>query len=302
MESAFLLCFQKKRNLYSRIIFLQAFWSKAANISRALFGTCVQFSAYFPFSFGDVATNIHYYQFSQVPANMKPIPLPSKSSRKSYGPSALRQLLKLEKDFAQIRERRDISYATIRQATEASASRSRVLRGKEQLIQRLRSFREVLHGFNQDNISLRQSIEDIALQNQSMMHTLELNKLDLVNQKNELESSRSDGRRNLEEQRRMDRELRERRCELVGDLNLIYPINRSKSGRVFVANIWLPPMDQFSSCDDTTLSASLGYTVHLLILLSRITGVPLRYPLKFNCSASSVINMAAARVSDRDRE
>ncbi|XP_055339891.1 UV radiation resistance-associated gene protein-like [Paramacrobiotus metropolitanus] len=238
-----------------------------------------------------------------IPKNFREIPpAPSRTVRRACPVGTLRQLLKLENDYSAIQIRKRDSYALVQESTNDSAQSQMLNRQIELFTQRVVHLKSLLRERRQENCNLSLSVSDLTSLNERVSDTLETSVLDLILHKRNLTTAREELLRSKTECSVLRAGLRSRRCELVSDLKLIYPIHRSPSGRVFVSGIWLPSVDDYVNCDDTTLSASLGYAAHLLVLLSRILNVPLRYPLKFYCSTSSVTNPASARIYDRDRE
>jgi hypothetical protein len=239
----------------------------------------------------------------QIPSSITQLKSdPPRAVRKPYSPAALRQLIKLEKDLAQVRERRKSARLAISERTTGWANRSAVLRQMEVIQQRLQNFRSNLQDLQQSNLALEQSNRDLVFRNCSLSTGLRSNRADLEATHEDANGSLDAIMAGREILREKKSDLRNRQRELVSSIKLVYPINRSPSGRIFVAGIWLPSVDQYANCDDMTLSASLGYAVHLSLLLSKILNVPLRFPLKFFCSMSSIADHISAKLLDRERE
>ena len=226
-------------------------------------------------------------------------PIPQKTLRKPYSPTTLRQLIKLERDLAQVRARRKSAF---RESSTAWSNCSLVQREIETLQQRLMNFRGSLRDLQTANLTLEQSNSDLTSRNQSILQTLHTNRSDLTESHRETDSRTADVEANRATLKKKREALRHRQRELISNIHTIYPIHTSPSGRVFITEIWLPAVDQHANCDDMTLSASLGYAVHLTILLSKILNIPLRYPLKFFCSMSSITDPVSAKLLDRERE
>ncbi len=86
-----------------------------------------------------------------------------------------------------------------------------------------------------------------------------------------------------------------RQLVLVGDLQALYPIEQLASGRYCIRGIEMPPLD-CPQKDEETLCTALGCVVHLLCLLSKYLGTPLRYQMLY-FSSRSMMRDAVAGVS-----
>lgn len=59
-----------------------------------------------------------------------------------------------------------------------------------------------------------------------------------------------------------------------------------------IVNIMLPSTNQYNNYDEQKINVALGYVCHCLVLLCSILNVPLRYPIKFNSSKSTIIDFS----------
>ncbi|OQV17192.1 putative UV radiation resistance associated protein [Hypsibius exemplaris] len=229
-------------------------------------------------------------------------PAPPRTRRKAYSPTSLRQLIKLEKDLSQVQTRRRACRLAVDDGVSSWADRYAVLHQLEIVQQRLQNFRSAVADLRKSNLALDHSNTDLASRNQSITTFLHANQRELDQVRHEISNRLSEIRTNRMTLKARKEELRNRQRELISDIRTVYPIHRSPSGRAFITGIWLPPVDQHANCDDMTLSASLGYAVHLTILLSKILNIPMRYPLKFFCSLSSITDPISAKLLDKERE
>lgn len=84
--------------------------------------------------------------------------------------------------------------------------------------------------------------------------------------------------------------LDSRQIKLLGELQLVYPIVLLESGDYSIHGAELPS-DCHSTAvqrDDEQIATALGYTVHLLLLVSKYFDIALRYQLIF-CASRSLI-------------
>ena len=90
--------------------------------------------------------------------------------------------------------------------------------------------------------------------------------------------------------------LEARQLKLVGELQTIYPIELVRStGRYAIRGLEMPAFD-CPAREEEQLTTALGYLVHLLLLLSKYLGVPLRYQLLY-FSSRSLVKDAVSGVS-----
>lgn len=54
--------------------------------------------------------------------------------------------------------------------------------------------------------------------------------------------------------------------------------------------------------DDETLSVALGYACHLVSMIARFLELPLRYPVNYTGSRSTVNDFTIEKVPEKDRK
>uniref|UniRef100_A0A6G1SPX7 UV radiation resistance-associated gene protein n=1 Tax=Aceria tosichella TaxID=561515 RepID=A0A6G1SPX7_9ACAR len=76
---------------------------------------------------------------------------------------------------------------------------------------------------------------------------------------------------------------------MARDLWDIYPISEFPDRRGYsICDIYLPSSDHLEGHDATMISVAIGYVGHLLLLLSDILDITLRFPLKYYGSKSLI--------------
>ncbi|XP_033759540.1 uncharacterized protein LOC117341787 [Pecten maximus] len=98
-----------------------------------------------------------------------------------------------------------------------------------------------------------------------------------------------------------------RRKQLTGELATnVYPITESKKSEqkcdLCVCGVKLPNSEEFQSQEDMMVSVSLGYVCHMVMMLSDILDIPLRYPMIHNGSRSLIRDHIHTKLSEKDRE
>lgn len=93
-----------------------------------------------------------------------------------------------------------------------------------------------------------------------------------------------------------------RRKQLIRELaTYIYPITEKK-GLYYIANVCLPNSEDFQGKDENMIGVSLGYTCHLLMMISGILDIPLRYNMTHLVSKSVIRDHIHSRLEDKERD
>jgi len=93
-----------------------------------------------------------------------------------------------------------------------------------------------------------------------------------------------------------------RRNQLISQLNDIFVIGDSDGSLPTICYVMLPDAESLKEKDDTDNSVALGWSAHLVTMISNLLGVPLRYPINANGSRSSVTDHVLDKIPDKDRE
>jgi len=93
-----------------------------------------------------------------------------------------------------------------------------------------------------------------------------------------------------------------RRNQLISQLNEIFIIGDSGGTLPTICYVVLPDAESLKEKDDTDNSVALGWSAHLVTMISNLLGVPLRYPINANGSRSSVVDHVLEKIPDKDRE
>ncbi|XP_076875570.1 UV radiation resistance-associated gene protein [Brachyhypopomus gauderio] len=93
------------------------------------------------------------------------------------------------------------------------------------------------------------------------------------------------------------------RCrQLVSELSYIYPINVNQQSDYVICGVRLPNSEDFQAKDDGSVAVALGYTAHLVLMISCFLQIPLRYPIIQRGSRSSVKDTITDKLTDKERE
>ncbi|XP_037604418.1 UV radiation resistance-associated gene protein isoform X2 [Sebastes umbrosus] len=93
------------------------------------------------------------------------------------------------------------------------------------------------------------------------------------------------------------------RCrQLLSELSYIYPIDVANQSDYVICGVKLPNSEDFQARDDGSVAVALGYTSHLVLMISCFLQIPLRYPVIHKGSRSSIKDTITDRLTEKERE
>ncbi|CAN2390618.1 UV radiation [Pristimantis euphronides] len=93
------------------------------------------------------------------------------------------------------------------------------------------------------------------------------------------------------------------RCrQLLSELSYIYPIDALDLKDYFICGVKLPNSEDFQAKDDGSVAVALGYTAHLVSMISFFLQVPLRYPILHKGSRSAIKDNINDKLTEKERE
>uniref|UniRef100_A0A4W4FY33 C2 domain-containing protein n=1 Tax=Electrophorus electricus TaxID=8005 RepID=A0A4W4FY33_ELEEL len=93
------------------------------------------------------------------------------------------------------------------------------------------------------------------------------------------------------------------RCrQLLSELSYIYPIDVNHQSDYVICGVKLPNSEDFQAKDDGSVAVALGYTAHLVLMISCFLQIPLRYPIIQRGSRSSVRDTITDKLMEKERE
>ncbi|XP_029304294.1 UV radiation resistance-associated gene protein [Cottoperca gobio] len=93
------------------------------------------------------------------------------------------------------------------------------------------------------------------------------------------------------------------RCrQLLSELSYIYPIDVANQSDYVICGVKLPNSEDFQAKEDGSVAVALGYTSHLVLMISCFLQIPLRYPVIHKGSRSSIKDTITDRLTEKERE
>ncbi|XP_077597246.1 UV radiation resistance-associated gene protein isoform X2 [Stigmatopora nigra] len=93
------------------------------------------------------------------------------------------------------------------------------------------------------------------------------------------------------------------RCrQLLSELSYIYPISVANVSDYVICGVKLPNSEDFQAKDDGSVAVALGYTAHLVLMISCFLQIPLRYPVIHKGSRSTIKDTITDRLNEKERE
>ncbi|XP_048872936.1 UV radiation resistance-associated gene protein isoform X2 [Brienomyrus brachyistius] len=93
------------------------------------------------------------------------------------------------------------------------------------------------------------------------------------------------------------------RCrQLLSELSYIYPIDVNSQSDFVICGVKLPNSEDFQAKDDGSVAVALGYTAHLVLMISCFLQIPLRYPVIHKGSRSSIKDTITDKLTEKERE
>ncbi|XP_054168942.1 UV radiation resistance-associated protein-like [Oppia nitens] len=125
----------------------------------------------------------------------------------------------------------------------------------------------------------------------------------LKQQKDNLFAKRDKLRQTVDKLLATRNQLQIRRKQIVTDVTTVYsliPFPDGKGG-LSISGVYLPDSEHLDGHDDTMISIAIGYVTHMLILLSRLFDITLRYHMIYYGSNSSIVDHLNDRINESDR-
>ncbi|XP_058041956.1 UV radiation resistance-associated gene protein isoform X2 [Ahaetulla prasina] len=124
----------------------------------------------------------------------------------------------------------------------------------------------------------------------------------LLSDKEPLQELRKECTAKREQFLKTNAQLTIRRRQLLSELSCIYPIDTNDQEDYFICGVKLPNSENFQAKDDGSIAVALGYTAHLVSMISYFLQVPLRYPIIHKGSRSAIKDNINDKLTEKERE
>lgn len=220
----------------------------------------------------------------------------------SYGLSSLYRINTILRAIKQNRATAKRLRLSIQDQLEASKEKSKKLHDHEERLLRVRQLHSELE-WQKNNLQSQRANLECLINDNHIRRTF------LREQNAKIKSDRID----LEEKKKTHNSMREhvvkenaqlwiRRKQLITELaEYIYPITENSKKEFFICDVKLPNAEEIQGHDDTMIAVGLGYTCHMILMLSRILNLPLRYPVEYRGSRSQIQDHIHTKLTDRER-
>ncbi|XP_038051136.1 UV radiation resistance-associated protein-like [Patiria miniata] len=118
----------------------------------------------------------------------------------------------------------------------------------------------------------------------------------------ELKEQNQDYQEKKEQLQKLAAKYTARKTTLLGELSDIYPVVEQANHEYTILGIKLPNAERYSGTDDMVVSTGLGHTCHLILMMSQILKLPLRYPMVHYGSRSLVRDHITESLAEKDRD
>ncbi|GAB1603351.1 UV radiation resistance-associated protein-like isoform X2 [Argonauta hians] len=220
----------------------------------------------------------------------------------SYGHSSLSRINTILRAIRQNKSNAKRLRHDIQQQLEASKEKNKKRAAKEELLLRVDQLRSEMQWQSANLKSQRNERDSLTNDNHSRRTFLQEQYAAIKAEQEELQEKRKNHNSLREHLVKENAQLWIGRKLLITELaEYIYPITENSNKQFFICDVKLPNAEDIQGHDDTMVAVGLGYTCHMIIMLSHILNLPLRYPMEYRGSRSQIQDHIHTKLSERER-
>ncbi|RUS89951.1 hypothetical protein EGW08_002303 [Elysia chlorotica] len=223
--------------------------------------------------------------------------------RPSYNTNSLSRIHTVQRAIKQTHASVRRIHSQLEDKILSSSEHSERLSNREVLLMKVRQLRHELLWQTQKRQSEQEALESFkALQDAKLLDIKE-KKERLQNLCKETKENRSMHIQSKEMLVKENAQVLFRRKQIISEMvNLIYPITEDQKENFYICKVKLPNAENYQGQDETRLSVALGFTCHLVQMVSHFMDMPLRYPMVHRGSRSVIIDHIHSKLLEKDRD
>ncbi|KAL5004901.1 hypothetical protein ScPMuIL_018357 [Solemya velum] len=225
------------------------------------------------------------------------------SLRNSYTASSLSRIYTILRAIKQTQASVQRVHCSIEDRLLSTQEKSYKLSERESLLLRVNQLKNELAW---RTLQLQRDQDELGKEHQSAEDKgqwLLWRQQDLQSDQSRLSESRKNYNQTREKLIKENAQLWIRRKQLICELSTcIYPITENDKHEALICSIPIPNSEEFQGHDDTQLSVALGFCSHLVMMISEILELPLRYQMELRGSRSLIRDHIHNKLVERERE
>ncbi|KAK3776834.1 hypothetical protein RRG08_024610 [Elysia crispata] len=223
--------------------------------------------------------------------------------RPSYNTNSLSRIHTVQRAIKQTQASVRRIHSQLEDKLLSSSEHSERLSDREVLLMKVRQLRHELLWQTQKRQSEQEALESFKALQDAKLADIKEKKERLQNLCKETKENRSMHIQSKEMLVKENAQVLFRRKQIISEMvNLIYPITEDQKENFYICKVKLPNAENYQGQDETRLAVALGFTCHLVQMVSHFMDMPLRYPMVHRGSRSIIIDHIHSKLPEKDRE
>lgn len=226
----------------------------------------------------------------------------SSTLRSSYNINSLSRIYTVLRAISQMQVSVTRVHNSIEDKLLSSMEKTKKLSAREDLLLKVGHLKSEL-SWQMNKLQHQKDVHDNCVKTRNEKnHEVKAKFHQLEKMKESLEEKRKSYFQTREKYIKENYQLLIRKKQLITELTtFIYPITETRPHILCICGVHLPNSEHFQGQDDTMCSVALGFTCHLVEMMSQILDFPLRYPMQHNSSRSTITDHIHSKLSDKDK-